>query len=254
MKLWINADDFGWTESCTKAIIESFNKKWLTTTTATVNGKYFNEAIAAIRGTRIEKCLGIHFNLTEGYPLTKGISTHSRFCENGKFIMFPSRNKPLSKKEINDVYIELSAQAECFKSTMIPCNHVDSHHHVHNSIPIFPIFMKVMKEQGWNKLRIFRNIGNIFFIKRIIKAIYNYRIQKSGYAYSSFMGSIQDYVNYSNTNKKEIFEIMVHPDYQKDNKLLINRDDSSDYDSPLGEPFSRLFEFIKTKKDIILEF
>lgn len=251
MKIWINADDFGWTESSSKAIIEAFKNHWLTTTTVCVNGLYFNEAISSIRNTYIENCIGIHFNLTEGIPITEEIKANPRFCKEGKFISFPSRLKELSKYDKIDIYRELTAQAECFKSTLLPCNHVDSHNHIHNAVHIFPIFMRVICEQGWDKLRLFRNYGKMSFLKKIAKYYYNSKIINKGYAYSDLFGSAQDY-NECNNTSNVIFEIMVHPDFHNKTRILIDRDCMSKYESPFGQPLSNLIKRIESRQDKII--
>ena len=45
-KLIVNADDYGLTESCSKAIAEAFEKNLISSTTACANGEYIEEAFA----------------------------------------------------------------------------------------------------------------------------------------------------------------------------------------------------------------
>ena len=69
----INADDFGLNSSCTKAICEAFEKKLITDTTMVANGKNFDEAVVSIKREKMDGKIGIHFNLTEGSPITSKI-------------------------------------------------------------------------------------------------------------------------------------------------------------------------------------
>ena len=245
MKIWVNADDFGWNESCTKAIMEAFRSKMITTTTACVNGEYFEEAVELIKNTPHASCVGIHFNLTEGKPLSSRIAKNKKFCIDGNFTGAFSRNKPLTKRDRQDVYEELSMQAKRYIEAGLSVNHVDSHHHVHNAIFIFPIFLKVCKENSLYKVRLFRNIGPINFLKRIIKKYYNQQLIRGGYNYTEYFGSVSDF-RVCNEMVGDNLEIMVHPDYNEFNEL-IDRDPNSLYESPYGEKMKEIIEAFNVK-------
>ena len=47
----INADDFGWDESCSKAILSAFECGYISTSTMCVNGAYFEEAVSLIQNS-----------------------------------------------------------------------------------------------------------------------------------------------------------------------------------------------------------
>ena len=71
----INADDFGQTESCTRAIYEAFQKGLITDTTMVANGEAMELAFAMAPEMRGH--IGAHLNLTEGPALTPAM----RKCE-----------------------------------------------------------------------------------------------------------------------------------------------------------------------------
>lgn len=96
-KFIINADDYGLTESCSKAIAEAFEKGLISSTTACANGEYIEEAFALAKEKGFLDKIGIHINLTEGKPLTEKIVNDSFFCNNGKFHGKFSRLKNLPK-------------------------------------------------------------------------------------------------------------------------------------------------------------
>ena len=83
MKLIINADDFGMTKSCTKAIFDAFNQNLITDTTMVANGEAFDFANELSKGHKIRESIGIHFNLTEGIPLTEDIKKCAKFAKGG---------------------------------------------------------------------------------------------------------------------------------------------------------------------------
>ena len=73
IRLMVNADDFGWDENRTKAILEAYRQGIVTTTTAMVNMPWFEKAIDIAKGTGLFPNIGLHLCLTEGFPLTKGV-------------------------------------------------------------------------------------------------------------------------------------------------------------------------------------
>ena len=66
----INGDDFGMTESCTKAICLALKKGLITHTTMLANGACFEAAVTLAHEQGIIDKIGWHIDLTEGKPLT----------------------------------------------------------------------------------------------------------------------------------------------------------------------------------------
>lgn len=220
----INADDFGLNSSCTKAICEAFEKKLITDTTMVANGSAFDEAVEAIKQYNMGKKIGIHFNLTEGIPLTSKIKECDSFVKEGVYQGKINRNKWLNKKEREAVYKELTAQVMRLKEAEINITHADSHHHIHTCAFIAPIVKRVCKEQGIEKIRLHRNIGSISIIKRIIKKIYNIWLIASGFKTVKYFGSMEDV---ENIGIKDQLEIMVHPEYNKKGQLIDKTDEKN---------------------------
>lgn len=219
--LIINADDFGLSSSVNRAIVAAFQDGLISDTTMLANGKAFDEAVNIAKAGGFQTKVGVHFNLTEGEPLTDGIKECSSFCKNGIFHHKNNRLKPLSRFEKSAVYKELSAQAEKIKSAGFSIDHADSHHHIHTAIFISPIILRICKENGIDKIRLHRNIGNISSYKRFVKDIYNKALRKKGFITTDYFGSLKDI---SDTPLPHKLEIMVHPDYDKDDVLIDRRD------------------------------
>ncbi|MBQ7995511.1 MAG: ChbG/HpnK family deacetylase [Bacilli bacterium] len=247
--LWVNADDFGFSKTITLAILDCFKKGIITTTTACVNGPDFLESAKMIKGTLFEKKVGLHINITEGEPLTEKIKDVKWLCKDGKFIGFPKRNHIFSKKDKNAIYEEIKEQFKAFKSTGLEINHVDSHNHIHNAPGIFNLILKIMKEEGVEKIRIFRNTGSIPFYKKIYKVMMNKRIEKN--SYSSFMGSFEDLKLDWKKEKDSIYELMIHPDYDSAGELIDR--ENEDYSLPIGKKIEELIGFIKEKNIKIIK-
>ena len=121
--LIVNADDFGLTESCTKAIAEAFRLGLISSTTACANGEAIENAYRIANENGFLDRVGIHINLTEGAPLTEGIKNDPFFCESGVFHGKINRLKKPGKKSLQmccvvnvklTVLINVRRSKECF--------------------------------------------------------------------------------------------------------------------------------------------
>ena len=72
-KIIINADDFGMSAEANKAIVEAFEKNVISSTTLMANMSGFNEACELAHRHRLLGKIGVHLNLTSGYPLSEPI-------------------------------------------------------------------------------------------------------------------------------------------------------------------------------------
>ncbi len=227
-RIVVNADDFGLTQSCTGAIIEAFRKNYITDTTMLANGEAVDLAVK-YAVAEFDGKVGIHFNLTEGKPLTESIASFSEFCENGIFHGHINRYKPLSGKAKKAVYEELSAQANKIQAAGINISHADSHHHIHTAPFIAPIVFRVCKEYGIRKIRLHRNIGAISGYKKLMKKAYNKKLRKQIVS-TDYFGSLED----AKAGLPDgIVEIMVHPDFD-DIGNLIDREGAERKGVPLS--------------------
>ena len=86
IKIVVNADDYGWDENRTKAILEAYRIGAITTTTIMPNMPWFDKAVEMAKGTGLHANIGMHLTLTEGFPLTDRIRKCPRFCNaDGRF-------------------------------------------------------------------------------------------------------------------------------------------------------------------------
>ena len=112
----INADDFGQTISCTKAIYDAFEIGLITDTTMVANGDALDLACEYInKNKRFSNHIGCHLVLTEGKPISKSILSNNKFVDNNGyftnyFLKKTSFFKFLSKKDKSDLFEELNAQ------------------------------------------------------------------------------------------------------------------------------------------------
>ena len=245
----VNADDFGWTKSCSLAILEAYEKKYINTSTMMSTGAFFDEAVKLVKESGLKNYLGIHFDLTEGFPLTSEIRKDPFFCDSeGAFHMHVNRYKPLNKKQMECVYEELNAQVNRFLETGLSIHHADSHHHIHTAPFIYPIFKKVMDAHGIKKIRISRNIGVMSFKKNIAKWLFNNFLIGSQNAYSNFFGSFGDFIETDMKERSGLVEIMCHPDYN-DQGRIVDRSEEGPCGCALGVELKELLENFNEKRN-----
>ena len=221
-KIIINADDFGMTESCTNAIYEAILKGLATDTTMVANGAYVEPAIEMAQEEHLRNKVGIHFNLTNGSPMTTDILSCSRIVQDGFFLNKGEELKRLrlTSHEKKAIYTELTAQIEFLQGKNIKLTHADSHHHVHNSPDILKIALKVCREHKINKIRILRNVNISNPIKAVAKTCLNLDIKKiHRFAGTDYFGSLDDYQSIHEVHRG-IYEIMIHPDYDSAGALI----------------------------------
>ena len=241
----VNADDFGLTESCTKAIAEAFRQGLISSTTACANGAAIEEAYKIAVENGFLNCVGIHINLTEGAPLTEGIKTDPFFCAGGVFHGQINRLKKPGKKTLANLEAEVAAQIERLKALGFPISHADSHHHIHTAVFLIGTIETVLHQYGIGKIRLHRNLGAIRFYKKIVKNRFNKNLQKQGFTTTEKMGSLEDLTAVPEVAKAHLTEIMVHPDFDRSGGLI----DRTDYTDgvPTGRPLADLLPYLQNE-------
>ena len=228
----INGDDYGLNEHCSRAIAEAFERRLISDATMMATGEYFDEAVALAAEKGFADRIGIHLNLTEGEPLTRGIKNCPHFVTRGRFNKNCDPALSLSAEESEAIYLELSAQVRRMEEAGIVINHADSHHHAHTFRHIYPIALRVCREHGIMKLRLLRsrpgelNTEAEEFKKRLREAGF---ITAESFIYAA---------EYLDRELPDGAEILVHPDYDRDGALIDRRGVEDGY--PVGYPLPDL--------------
>jgi predicted glycoside hydrolase/deacetylase ChbG (UPF0249 family) len=215
--LIINADDFGYSQSVNRAILQSFDEGLTSSATLMANMPGFEEACAFAHERRLLEHVGAHLVLSEGEPLTDGMKGCRRFCDaSGRFSHSRGRVFWLSTAEKATLSAELRAQIERCRAEGIPLTHADSHHHVHTDPAVGPIVNNIARELRLPHVRLARNCGaGISFPRRLYKTYFNRRLQRAGLARTSYFGVVDDYVHLKEegAEPRELtdFEVMTHP-------------------------------------------
>jgi len=223
--LIINADDFGYSLTVNQAILRSFERKFINSASLMANMAGFDDAINMMnRQTVLQGRVGVHLNLTEGYPVTRLVSRLPAFCDDSGRLVYDRQRAlvHLGRKEKEGLYGELKAQLEKVLSAGIRPTHLDSHHHVHTEWAIAPLVCRLAREYGICRIRLTRNMGPVsHYIRRIYKRVYNswYLGQRSGFANTDYFGDIADIQCHVKADGRGFiilqpgrsYEVMVHP-------------------------------------------
>ncbi len=125
----MNADDFGLCGDVTRGILDAHANGQVSSTTLMVNAPGTDEAVeAAHRHPALG--VGLHFNLTEGRPLTE---VPSLVDGSGRFLLRGDLVRRCLRRSVDpaDITREFSAQLARIHDLGIVPTHVDSHQHVH---------------------------------------------------------------------------------------------------------------------------
>lgn len=238
MGLIVNADDFGKSKEVNRAIAECFEKGYIDRTTVMMNMPYVDEALEIAKSNGFESKVGIHFNLTEGRPLTEGIAKNPLFCDengifNAAFYKTTRLRLHMDRESIQNIFDELRAQFEKYVEYGFKLNHADSHHHVHTNYPVLKALKKLSLDYEFSSVRLSRNLyagGSL--LQNIYKGIYNKSVKKICKSTTDLFGSYDDLTKYIDAKydgnvgafkellKNQTLEIMVHPMYSEKGLLV----------------------------------
>lgn len=219
-KIIINADDFGLNTSVNKAIIESFEKGFINSTTMMANMPCFEEAVELAHKYRIQDKIGVHLTLTEGQPLTTSLLIKNIYKEIQNSDL--RRNKMkfffLSKKEKEAILNEFDAQVKRIRDAGILITHIDTHHHTHEIFTITRLIFTLLKKHNIPSMRILNNLNqSTNSYKAGYRNLINQFIKIKGLNYSDYFGNQTEAIGKLEQDpdffKSKCLEIMVHPDY-----------------------------------------
>jgi predicted glycoside hydrolase/deacetylase ChbG (UPF0249 family) len=147
--LIINADDLGADEARNRGIVEAIQAGRVTSVSVLANGDGFEDAMHTWKGLGTTNVsLGIHINLSEGKPISKGLSLLTG--QDGFFLGKKATRELLHQKvsgELeNEIQREVEAQIDMLRAFGTPITHLDGHQHIHVFPPVFPIALKRASE------------------------------------------------------------------------------------------------------------
>lgn len=219
MNIVINADDFGINEVQSLCICESFKRGLITQTTTMVNMPWFEKGVECSKVNGFYDKVGLHFNLTEGAPLSDEMKGCAWFCNpSGEFtgdfhrsiktrLLLPTRYKKA-------LVAECIAQIERYLDAGYRMMHLDSHHHVHTDLSIATTLLPIAKRYGFKTVRMSRTISAkpMGLTKSLYKAVYNsYARRQIPFAVDEFTDLRDFMLSHCSIRFSKGVEIMVHP-------------------------------------------
>lgn len=137
-RLIINADDFGMSREVNEGTKRGIEEGIITSVSVMSNMPYFDDAVKFLK-KHPQVSVGLHFNITEGKPLTTPRNVGNLIREDDSFFYWPSMITRLIAKQIKltEIEEELKNQYLKLKKTGLPITHIDSHHHIHLYPKIF---------------------------------------------------------------------------------------------------------------------
>ncbi len=145
--LIVNADDFGLTSGVNRAIIEAHTHGILTSATLMANMPAFEQAVQLAK-EHPSLGVGLHFNITQGFPVAAASTVGSLLNEHGAFCGTSTalfRRWLAGKLQVREIEIELRAQIEKVLQTGLKLTHVDSHKHAHALPPVCDAMANTIK-------------------------------------------------------------------------------------------------------------
>ncbi len=262
MKIIINADDFGWNSQVNRAVVQAFEKGWITNATVMTNFPAFREAVSLAKENGFLDRVALHLNVFDGPPLTQAMAQDPHFAKKGE--MTPEkvmggrglwRKFFLPKKTVLALRTEARAQMQKYQEAGFSEFHLDSHRHAHTLWSVFRAVEKEALEQGFTSARLSLNLyrkKNVLI--RMYKRWFNHRLQKrfltpcyftSGEEFLALAKRCWDEktgkVNWTGFEGKTC-EITVHPSFDENGRLI----------DRLGPDFEELFAYIE--KDQLISF
>lgn len=273
-KLIINADDFGQTKGITKAIIKAHKSGIVTSTTVIVNYPDFEDYTVKEINKNLDLSYGIHVNLVDGFALTgKSSLTNKRgeFLGLGKFVY------KLYTFQIKTNDLEKEIEAQIIKlNSIVKISHADSHRHTHMMPGVFNTYLKVLKKNNVDKIRLpnetlFQKIkyeskfNSTFFTKLLVTFVSNISKKKikklnfkttDKYLGMSLLGAKNNHLEMfkSILNKVEngTCEILCHPGYASEELNLISPQYNFERENELKTLTSKEIKNYLVKKKIKL--
>lgn len=204
--LILNADDFGWDNDATNAIIELIECGKIQNTTVLANHVHSYDLIRLKKyDTNIS--IGLHACINEG----KSLNSIPSSLTDERCNFYSSKDlfvKSLRKKiKYADVLHEIKLQYNFLREHNITVTHADSHQHIHQYPVLSSMITQALSETGITKIRNCMP-ASIYDVRRVIVSAFCFLTQKNLLKFKHPDILITDFTNVSVSFKKRIPEIL----------------------------------------------
>ncbi len=158
-KLIVTADDYGMCEAVDKAIDAGIENGIITTTNVMLNMETLHNA-KTLRERYPHICVGVHWNVTTGKPVSPPEKIPTLVDENGNFWPIAVFKKKYSRGLIDcaDLEKELEAQCALFEKVCGKADYWNTHENSSLHTGAFKVFEKVAKNHGITATRTFQRV------------------------------------------------------------------------------------------------
>ncbi|WP_135458954.1 carbohydrate deacetylase [Vibrio echinoideorum] len=216
MKLILNADDFGLTETVNHGIVECFKAGVVKSTTIMMNQPGTQHAIELYHQGLVPE-VGLHFTVTAGKPLTPPEQVPSLVDEHGHFFC----NVTLfDKSDVNEdeVMLELNAQYQAAINAGLKINHIDSHHFGGVFKPLKAAFTRSANTIGLPVRRIDNIVNGQDSLLVPTPSAFDMRFFDDGVSLSNLQDIL---LSYQTATPNATVELMCHPSLSVDEELKL---------------------------------
>ncbi len=205
MKLILNADDFGLSESVNNGIVECFKSGVVTSTTIMMNQAGVAHAVQLYQQGLIPE-VGLHFTVTAGKPLSPPCNVASLIDENGYFL----DRQTLMTKEVSEeeVYLELNTQYQAAINAGLTINHIDSHHFAGVYPPLKKAFIRFANDINLPVRRVDNIVSGQESLFVATPDAFDARFFDTGVSFEQLKSIL---LEYKTKLPNEIIELMCHP-------------------------------------------
>jgi len=218
MRIIVNADDLGISESVNEAIFQGMRRGVITSATMLANGPSVKAAAQSLH--LFPKCsFGVHLNLTEFVPVCPASSTDLALildqnkCFNGNSI----REVTIGRSTLRAIFREWCCQIESLMRLGVEPSHLDAHHHVHTIPQMLPVLAALKRRYRINKVRISRNMyADVERPSQLLLAkkwFYNLALRTVGFRTTRIFTDLATYVKLcaAHPPRGASVELMTHP-------------------------------------------
>lgn len=154
MKVIINADDLGISNSVNEAIEDAINKGLITSSTIMANADGYEKAIKIARSYPYIS-FGVHLTLDEFYPITRNplFQEYGIVDNDFRFVKGAIYKVKFDKKILSAIEEELDAQISKIKESGVAVSHLDSHHHIHTIPHLRDVIVRLMAKHNIHAVR-----------------------------------------------------------------------------------------------------
>lgn len=151
-KIIITADDYGMSAAVNKAIDEGIECGIITSTNVMTNMPFYHDA-SKLKNTNAS--VGLHWNLTCGYPVLSRTEIKSLVQDNGEFYGYSDFRNRFRQGMIDneDIAKELRAQYGLFYDLMGEPDYWNTHENCHVDFKIYQLFVSTAQDLNIKKMR-----------------------------------------------------------------------------------------------------